>query len=63
MRAGTFSTANNLLEIREEICDRQNIQDNDNDSKLKGIVNYIKSPDRSLILRVKKYRLLDDRMG
>ena len=48
-----FSTANSLLALREEILDGLKSRDDTNKAKLKGIVKYLESLDRHLILRAK----------
>ena len=47
------STANHLLALREERRDRQKIQDDTTNAKLKGIVEELEVTDRHLILRAK----------
>ena len=48
-----FSTANHLLELRVEICDRQKIRDAAKGTKIGGLVENLKSPGRRLILHAK----------
>ena len=50
---GEFSNANQLLMLREERHDGQEKRDDVNDAKLKELVTYLNSTDRSLILRAK----------
>ena len=49
-----FSTDNRLLVFREETRDGQKILDDANDTKLKGLVYDIETPDCRLILNAKK---------
>ena len=49
---GEFSVTDHFLAIREERRDEK-IQDDSNDAKLKELINYLKAPDRRLILRAK----------
>ena len=53
MVVSKFSTDFRLLELREESHDRQKIQDDANDAKLKGLVQDLEAPDHRLILRAK----------
>ena len=46
--------ADHLLELREEMRNRNKIRYDTNDSKLKGIVDDLEAPDRRIILRAKK---------
>ena len=48
-----FSTANRILEIREERRDGKKNRYRTNDAKLKGLVNDIESLDLFLVLRAK----------
>ena len=52
-REREFSTANNLLDIREERSDGQKVQDDSNGAKLKGLAKDIKAIDNCLIIRAK----------
>ena len=54
MVAREFSTADNLLALREERRDGQKIQDDANVAKLKGLVDDLEASDRRLIIRAKK---------
>ena len=49
----SLSTANCLMDLREEKHDRQKIWNDPNKTKLRGLVNYIAAPDRRLILFAK----------
>ena len=51
--ASKFSTSDHLLKIREERRDRQKIQDDANNAKLKGIVKDLRASDLCLIIRAK----------
>ena len=51
--ARKFSTSDHLLTIREERRDRQKIQDDANNAKLKGLIYDHKSPGGRLVLRAK----------
>ena len=53
MGESEYSAADCLLALREESRDGQKIQDDDNDAKLKVLVEYIKAPDRRLVLSTK----------
>ena len=53
-RASECSTSNHPLSLREERRDRKKIWDDFNNVKLKGLVQYLKAPDRHLILCSKK---------
>ena len=50
---GKFSTADHLLLLREERCDGQNIWDDSNNAKRRGLVNDLGALDHCLILHSK----------
>ena len=53
MGKGEFSNVDHLLVLMEERSDGQKIQDDVNDAKFKGLVEYIDGTDSYLILPAK----------
>ena len=52
-RSERISTTNHLLGLREERRDRQKIEHDANDAKLKGVFDDLGAPERPLVLRSK----------